>query len=177
LLSRLTLITVLATQLIAANIAQQAEEYFVKAAFLCNFARFVEWAPDAFRTPEEPLAICVLGQDPFGAAMDDVVAGKSVQGRRFHVRRLSDARQTGRCQILFVSSSESKRSVSVLAAATPRGVLTVGEAGTATAEGMVITFTLSGGKVRFEINMAAAEGAGLRLSSKLLSLATVVRKR
>jgi hypothetical protein len=155
--------------------AQQVDEYQVKAAFLYNFAKFVEWPAEAGGAPEV-LTICVLGRDPFGQALDDVIAGKIIAGRPLALRRLTDARHTGGCSILFISSSENIRSLSSLKSDEKRGVLTVGEAGNATAECVAIKFTLEGGKIRFEINLAEVQEEKLRLSSKLLSLATVVRR-
>jgi hypothetical protein len=151
-------------------------EYQLKAVFLFNFAKFVDWPPEAFRTPAEPLTICVLGEDPFGATLDNVIAGQAIGGRPLAVRRISDARQVPGCQILFVTASAGRRVLTSLADAKQRGILTVGEAGNTTAEGMIIKFTVENGKVRFEINIVAAGDEKLRFSSRLLSLATVVRK-
>jgi hypothetical protein len=156
--------------------AQQLDEYHVKAAFLYNFAKYVDWPTEAFPTPGEPFAICVLGDDPFGRSLDDVIAGRAIVGRPVVVRRISDTRQTGGCHILFVTSSAGKHVVSVLAATKHSGVLTVGETGNSTSEGLIINFTLEGGKVRFEINLVAAADEKLRFNSRLLSLATVVRR-
>jgi hypothetical protein len=156
--------------------AEPLDEYHVKAAFLYNFAKFIDWPAEAFRSPGDALSICVIGQDPFGAALDNVLAGKEIGGRALAVRRISDARQTAGCQILFVSSSANKRVLPAVAAAKQPGILTVGEAGDVNAERMVIVFSLEGGKVRFEVNLPAAREAGLRISSRLLTLATAVRK-
>jgi hypothetical protein len=156
--------------------AQQLEEYSVKAAFLYNFAKFVDWPAEAFRSPGEPFSICVLGEDPFGRALDDVTAGKTIDGRSVTVRRITDARQTGGCQILFVSASADKHVLSVFTGAKQRGLLTVGDAGSSTSEGVIITFTMESGKVRFEINAAAADRTGLRISAKLMSLAQIRKK-
>ena len=174
--SRLSLVLLLTARLLAGAQGRPPDEYQVKAAFLYNFAKFVEWPPEALGGPNEPLAVCVLGEDPFGAALDDVVSGRKVEGRALSIRRISDARQTHGCRILFVSSSERKRVLSVLAGLNEPGVLTVGESDSATAEGMIINFTLEGGKVRFAINAAAAEREKLRVSSRLLSLASSVKK-
>jgi hypothetical protein len=105
-----------------------------------------------------------------------VVAGKKIGARAIAVRRITDASQTAGCHILFVSSSQPARVLSVIAAAKQPGILTVGEAGSATSAGLIINLTLEGGKVRFEINLTEAEKEKLRLSSKLLSLSTVVRR-
>jgi hypothetical protein len=173
--SRMISFFVLAAHLALSLNAQQLDEYHVKAAFLYNFAKFVDWPPEAFKTAAEPFAICILGQDPFGRALDDVVAGKTMGGRPVTVRRPSDAHQAVGCQILFVSSSEHKQVLAILAAAKQPGVLTVGEVGNPTAQGVAIAFILEGGRVRFEVNLACAEEEKLRFSSKLLSLAISVR--
>jgi hypothetical protein len=172
-LSRLSLKILLTVPLIAALPSRPIDEYQVKAAFLYNFARFVEWPPEVFRGPNDPFVICVLGRDPFGRALDDVIAGRKIAGRPIAVRRVSEAPRAVGCKILFVSSSEPKRDLSVLAAMNEPGVLTVGESGTATSEGMIIILTLEDGKVRFEIHTDPADREKLRFSSLLLSLAIV----
>jgi hypothetical protein len=171
-LCRLSLMLFLATRLAA----QPLDEYSVKAAFLYNFAKFVDWPAEAFRDPGEPFSICVLGEDPFGRALSDVAAGKSVGDRPVSVRRIADAGHTGGCHILFVSSSADKRVLSVFTAAKQPGLLTVGDAGSSTCEGMIIAFTMENGRVRFEINAAAADRTGLRISARLLSLARIRKK-
>jgi hypothetical protein len=176
LLLSLSVATILTTLSGATLNAQEVDEYQVKAAFLYNFAKFVEWPAEASGDAHQVLTICVLGRDPFGQALDDVIAGKVIAGRPLALRRITDARHTGGCRMLFISSSENSRSLSLLNSDEKRGVLTVGEAGNATAECVAIKFTLEGGKIRFEINLAEVQEEKLRLSSKLLSLATVVRR-
>ena len=168
---RFSLTIVLSTRLSAGVNAEPLDEYRVKAAFLYNFAKFVDWPAEAFQYAGAPFSICVLGEDPFGRALDDVAAGKSLGERPVAVRRIADARQTSGCHILFVGSSADKRVLSVLATAKQPGLLTVGDAGNFTSEGIIITFTMEKGKVRFEINRTAADRTGLRISAKLLSLA------
>jgi hypothetical protein len=176
-LFRLSFTLVLTVRLITAGHREgPPDEYQVKAAFLYNFAKFVEWPPEAFENPGEPLVVCVLGEDPFGRAIDDVISGKKIEGRALTVRRLSDARQAKGCRILFVGSSERRSVISVLAGINESGVLTVGESGSAASEGMIINFILDGDKIRFAIDTAAAEREKLRLSSRLLSLAIMVKK-
>jgi len=152
------------------------DEYQVKAAFLYNFARFVDWPPQAFATSDEPLMVCVLGEDPFGRALDDVLSGKRIEGRALSVRRISDARRTKGCHIVFISSLDRKQALAVLAAMNEPGLLTIGESGNAASGDTIISFVLEEGKVRFAIDSAAAERAKLRVSSRLLSLALQVRK-
>jgi len=149
-------------------------EYEVKAAFLYNFARFVEWPPDTFHDAEAPFVIAVVGHDPFGSVLDDTVAGKTVLGRRIEVRRASRADEVGDAQIVFVSASERAAVPSILKALDRPGRLTVGEVDGFAEHGGTINFTMQGRKVRFEINPTQAEQARLKMSSQLLKLATLV---
>jgi hypothetical protein len=151
-------------------------EYQVKAAFLYNFAKFVEWPAEAFAGPNDPIAICVLGKDPFGHSLDDLVAGRKVEGRSFVVRQISDVRLAAACQILYIAPSENKHLPSLLNEIDTRPVLPVGEADVSGGRGLVINFILENGKVRFEINVDAAEQRKLQISSKLLSLARIVKR-
>jgi hypothetical protein len=151
---------------------KQADECRAEANFLSNVGKFVDWPPGTFRHPDEALAICVLGEDPFGRTLDDAVAGKSIDGHPLLVRRVSDARQSGGCHILFVNASEGKSVLATFRAARQRGVLTVGESGKPASADAIIKFAWGDGRVHFEINLAEAQVEDLRISSKLLSLAT-----
>jgi hypothetical protein len=168
---RLTVALALASLTNAGLNGQQMDEYLVKAAFLYNFARFVEWPQEDLRHSPEPFQVCVLGPDPFGQALDDVVEGKSIGGQPFAVRRISDAGQTGGCHILYVSSSAAKRILSTLATATLPGILTVGEADNPISRSVMINFIHENNRVRFDINVNLAVRARIHISSKLLSLA------
>ena len=153
-----------------------ADEYPVKAAFLFNFAKFVEWPQDAFKAPDDPVTICVLGMNPFGGALEETVRGKLIGAHPFMVREVTNAQQAGKCHIVFVTASERKRCRSFLDELKGRSVLTVGEVEDFTANGGIINFKLKDARVRIEIDAAAAERARLRISSKLLSLAEITRK-
>lgn len=153
-----------------------AEEYQVKAAFLFNFAKFVEWPADTFKAADDPITICVWGQDPFGGALENVVRDKTVAGRPFVVRQISSTPQATKCQIVFVTTSERKRYRSILDELKGRSILTVGESEDFTANGGIINFKLKDSRVRIEIDTGAAERGRLRISSKLLSLAEIARR-
>jgi hypothetical protein len=155
----------------------QINEYQVKALFLYNFARYVEWPSQSFKSANDPIVICILGQNPFGSALDEAVAGKVVEGRLFVVRQTSEVEQSGRCQMLFVNSSEQKRFRSMASKLKGSGVLMVGETPGFLADGGVINFRVEGGKVRFEIDADTARQERLQISSKLLSLAQTVRTK
>lgn len=155
--------------------AQSVDEYQVKAAFLYNFAKFVEWPPQAFKTPADPISICILGANPFGNALEQAVKGKAVEGRSFTVRQISDLNPC-HCHILFVTASERKHFRSKLGSLKASGVLTVGDSQGFAADGGIINLKLEDAKVRFEINVDAAVEEQLRISSKLLGLAQIVRR-
>ena len=148
-----------------------AEEYQVKGAFLLNFTKFVDWPPQVFKGPGDPIAICVLGQNPFGPGMDRAARETVVGNRTVSVRQVSDWQQASQCQIVFIGASERKRLRAFLEALRDRSILTVGESEGFLASGGVVDFKLEGEKVRIEINTAAADRAGLHISAKLLSLA------
>jgi hypothetical protein len=160
----------------SAAFGQATNEYQVKAAFLYNFAKFVDWPPQSFHGPDDPITICIVGQNPFGRMLEDTVNGKTLDGRAFAVRNVPAVQQAAGCQILFVSSSERKHLHSILESIKTPGILTVGESEGFAVSGGAINFKLEGGKLRFEINLDAAAKAGLQIRSNLLSLAEIVRK-
>ena len=155
---------------------QSANEYQVKAAFLYNFAKFVEWPAQSFKGSDDPIAICTLGQNPFGSMLEDAVKGKTLEGRAFVVRAIPDVRQARGCHILFISSSEQKHLQLILESIKAPGILTVGETEGFAKNGGIINFKLEGGMVRFEINVGAAAKEGLQIRSNLLSLAEIVNE-
>jgi hypothetical protein len=166
-----------ALQLYAQAPVQAFDEYQVKAAFLYNFAKFVEWPPGTFASSTDPIGICIVGQDPFGSALENTVQGKKVGDRIFAVRRLPDTQQASQCQILFIGAAEWKRTRALLEAVKSPGVLTVGETDDFTVLGGIIGFRLDGPRVRIKVDLQTAERARLRISSKLLSLAEIAKKQ
>jgi len=176
LLASLIILLAAATWGCPSSLAQSVNEYQVKAAFLYNFAKFVEWPAQSFKGPDDPITICVVGHDPFGNMLEDTVKGKSFEGRPFAVRDVAEVQQAGGCNILFFSTAERKHLRSMLQSLGTPGVLTVGETEGFAIDGRVINFKLEEGKVRFEINPDAAASAGLQIRSNLLSLAKIVRK-
>jgi hypothetical protein len=152
-------------------------EYEVKAAFLYNFARFVEWPAESRPDPGAPFVIAILGRDPFGAVLDETVAGKTVAGRPIEVHRVPRPDDARDAQIVFVSPSERANMAAILKALERPGVLTVGDTDGFATHGGAINFTVQARRVRFEINPSVAEQAGLKMSSQLLKLATLVPGR
>jgi hypothetical protein len=154
-----------------ADAADLQLEYQVKAAFLLNFTKFIEW-PAETATSAPAVDICILGDDPFGPALDQMVAGETLQGRKIEVVRVK--RPTPSCQVLFISRSE-KDVDSVLSMLGP-GVLTVSEKANFLHDGGIIEFAVEGHRVKFDINQSAAAKARLQISSKLLNVARSVEK-
>jgi hypothetical protein len=145
-------------------------EYQVKAAFIYNFVKFVEWPPEPGE-PGDPISICVFGKDPFGSALERVVGGRNANGRPIEIRRPSGIAAAQSCQVLFVSSSESARLEAIFKSISSLSVLTVSEIGRFCERGGVIEFVVEEQRIRFRINVKAAALANLKISSKLLQLA------
>ncbi len=150
-------------------------EYQLKAVFLFNFAKFVEWPPRVFGNPQDPITICVAGANPFGSSLSDEARGKTVANRPISIRLVSNPPEARICQILFFPASERKRERGFLEALQGSSVLTVGDADDFTAHGGIVQFRLVDTRIHMEIIIEAAERAGLRISSKLLSLADPAR--
>jgi len=147
------------------------DQYRIEAVFLFNFTKFVDWPATAFKTVDEPIRICVFGQNPFDSALEETVYGKTVGNRTFIVREVSNRQEADTCHVLFFGRSAQQRCRSLLDELKGRNILTVGETEDFSAHGGIVTFRRQDGRIRFTINAALAERANLRISSKLLSLA------
>jgi hypothetical protein len=158
--------------------AQNAKpsEYDVKAAYLFNFSRFVEWPAEAAESTHESFAICVLGRDPFGAALNSTVARETVDGKNVVAKQILSPQDADHCRVLFISSSEDRRLKQILDALGKASILTVSDLPRFTERGGMVQFVLAENRVRFEVNSAITERAGLTLSSELLKVAVNVRR-
>ena len=156
--------------------AQSAHtEYQVKAAYLYNFAKFVEWPPEVMSS-DSSFNICVLGRDPFDSTFQTTIAGESIKGKNVLVKRIPRAQDASGCQILFISSSEEARLKDILDVLDKMSVLTVSDMPQFTRRGGMIQFVTEANRVRFEVNLTSAERTGLTLSSQLLKVAIGVRR-
>ena len=154
-----------------------SREFQVKAVFLYNFAQFVEWPADAFESPQSPLIIGILGLDPFGETLDEMVRDDSVNGRPLVVQRFRWVGEVERCHILFISGSETPRAEQILGALQGSSILTVSDSETLARRGGIVRFVVERNRVRLRINLDMAKAAGLNISSKLLrSAETVVQQ-
>ena len=147
-------------------------EYQIKAAFLFNFAKFVDWPPTAFPAPSSPVIIGVLGKNVFGDTLEQTLHDKSINNHPVELRVFHSVAEVTNCHVLFISTSEKGRLAKTLAALQGTSILTVSEMDEFISAGGMINFVIEDDKIRFEINNDAAEKAGLKISSKLLSLAS-----
>lgn len=154
--------------------ASSFREYDVKAVFLLNFMQFVEWPETRLAETNTPFVIGVLGTDPFGSILDQTVRGERIHGRLLVVRRFAQVDDVSPCHLLFVCRSERNRMADIIRRVSGRGILTVGDIDPFSRLGGMITFKTSKNRVQFEINVAAAQKEGLRLSAKLLKVAQLV---
>ena len=153
----------------------QVGEYEVKAAILYNLSRFVEWPPSAYADSQAPTVVCILGQDPFGDSLKTLGQKQDANGRPVAIRQLKNENGIRDCHVLYVSTSERKTVAQVLTRLQGSNVLTVGEMSQFAVQGGVIQFTLEDKQVRFEINLDAASRMALKISSRLLVLAKIVK--
>jgi hypothetical protein len=152
----------------------EGPEYRVKLAFLLNFAQFIEWPPEDFAASGAPLEICVAGPDPFAAEAEQEVRKRRMVGHPIEIKRLRPADNPRSCQMIFVRAGESKSTQRLFAAVKSSDIVTVGETKGFALRGGMINFTPQGNKLRFEINVDAAAETRLKISSKLLALASIV---
>jgi hypothetical protein len=150
-------------------------EYQVKAAYVFNFGKFVKWPSAAAANQNGPFSICVLDEDTFGSVLESTLTGQSIGGNPVTVKRIAKPQDATGCRILFISSADESRLRGILATLGQASVLTVSDIPDFSKRGGMIQFVLEGDRVRFEVNLASAEEAGLTLSSDLLKVAAAVR--
>lgn len=153
--------------------AAKPTEYEVQAAYLSNFGRFVEWPAAA---PKDQFNVCVLGQDPFGPVLEAALKGETIGAMPMVAKRITAAAEASGCRIVYVNSAKDNQLKPILVALRNSSALTVSDNPEFTRQGGMIQFVLEGNRVRFEINLAAAQRAGLTLSSELLKVAVAIRR-
>lgn len=154
--------------------AETSKEYQLKAAFLYNFAKFVEWPSNAFLSAGKPIVIGIVGANPFGGDLEKAVKDRSINGHPVEIRLVDDTVASGSVHVLFFGPGQDKSRARVLGRMASAPILTVGESDHFIEEGGMINFVFEADKVRFEINSQAADRAGLRISANLQKLATKV---
>jgi hypothetical protein len=151
----------------------ESTEQQVKTAFVYNFFKYVDWPANALPPSEQAVSLCVLGQDSLGDALESLNA-KTMQGRKVVVRKVGRAAEADHCQALYVAKS-GKEPVSSVVKVVREGVLTIGDVSGFASSGGMINFIVADTRVSFEINIDAAERAGLKISSQLLKVAKIVK--
>jgi len=174
---RLVIGTVMATAVGVADVqAQKPSEYRVKAAYLYGFGRFVDWPATAPADAGKAFVVCVLGDDPFGRLLDEVATDAVMKDKPVAIRRISRVEESGACHTLFIGASEGARLGRILDSLGERPVLTVSDAPGFAERGGMIGFFLDDNRVRFTVNLAATQEAGLRMNSELLRVAASILK-
>jgi hypothetical protein len=154
--------------------AQSVTDDQVKAAYLFNFAKFIEWPADVFNKADAPMNFCSLGRSPVVDELDSSVRGKSINGHTITLKHLQGPEDLKGCHLVFLAASAGKQQQKLLQAAKGMPILLVAEASGFARAGGTINFIMESGRLLFEINIKASESAHLKLSSKLLSLARIV---
>lgn len=150
-------------------------EYALKSVFLYNFCRFIDWPDVAFGSPNDPIVIGVLGEDPFGPLLDEAVHGETFRGRTIRIEHYRSPREIGRCHLLFVGASEMGRINEILSAVAGKSIVTVGETAGFVERGGMIALSADRNRVRLLINPDTLRAAKLDVSSKLLRVAEITR--
>jgi hypothetical protein len=149
-------------------------EYQVKAAFLFHFAQLVDWPSGALDGGDRSLNLCIFDDEPGRQQFQSVIEGKTTGTRVLHVRLLAQPEDYKACNILFLSRTEARGERAVLNSLRGLPVLTVGDSGDFLTDGGMIRFHIEQDQIRFDINLGAADGSHLKISSRLLLLATAV---
>lgn len=156
--------------------SEAASEYLIKAGYIYNFAKLVEWPATAFPQPDSPIVIGIMGPDPFGPIIDKVLDGKKINGHPFLIKRLKPNADVRECHILFISSALGPHVADTIRLTKDMPVLTISEIPGFADRGGIIHLILEQNKVRFEVNVDAAKEADLNISSRLLVLAKVIQQ-
>ena len=156
--------------------AAGTSESQLKAAFLYNFVQFVTWPAQALGEPNAPIVIGVMGSDPFGSDLEDVLGGQSVRGRKLILRRFPSGGAAPSCHVLYISPSETKNLSAILQRVRGSPILTVGDGVDFARAGGIIGFYLQESRIRLAINSGAASRAGLFVSSQLLKVALILKE-
>ncbi len=149
------------------------EEYEVKAAFIYNFAKFIEWPEHAISSENDSLKLCIIGDNPFGTVFKKI-EGKQVKNKKFIIEHIKSVSSIKECNMLYISKSEGKNLASIINFANNYNVLTISDEAGFEEKGVIINMFISEEMIRFNVNIDAAQKAGLKISAKLLKLASDV---
>ncbi|MBN2102882.1 YfiR family protein [bacterium] len=148
-------------------------EYQIKAKYLYNFARFVDWPEESFNNPDSPFVIGIIGSDPYGIDLEKTIEGKQIKNREFRIRRYQNLEDLSSCHILFIGVDNRDRRSQIFSKIKNNSILTVGDETNFSKDGGMINFIIKKKKIRFEINSEAVKQSGLKMSTKLLKMADI----
>lgn len=171
----LTVLCVVSVTVSGSN-TKAAEEYELKAVFLYNFANFVIWPEAVFKSPTDPLSICVLGENPFGDFLNIASQGKKSHGHSLEDKHIQNVTEIGSCHILFISRSEQNRLYEIANFTKRSAVLTVSDIEGFAEQGGMIEFFELDRKIKFSINLCAFKQANLKAAADLLRLAKLTQE-
>jgi hypothetical protein len=150
------------------------KQYQVKAAFLCNFAEFVEWPESSFQHADAPIVIGVVGKDPFGPYLEEIFSGKEIRGHPLAVKRFNHKEEIRDCHILFINVASKNKTIEIIENVKEQSILTVSDMPGFIQNGGIIKFITVSNKIKFQINPEASKSSNLIISSNLLQLAEIV---
>jgi len=156
--------------------AEALKEYELKAAFVYNFSKFIEWPTNRLHGASTPFVVAVAGTSPCAAELGKIAKERKVNGRTIIVKTVQTPAEARDAQVLFVAASEDSRLKEWLAGIHGAGVLSIGESERFSKEGGMINFLLEGEKIRFDLNIDQAEDTGLKISAQLQKLARTIRR-
>lgn len=160
---------------VAGSTGVEATEYQIKATYVYNFTKFADWPAGAFASSNAPIVISIIGEDPFGSALDDIVRGELVRNRQLVIKRFHAGDDLANCHVLFICRSEKEHLPQLLEQLKGRPVLTVSDMDGFAGQGGMLNLLVVRKTVKMEINQEAAADAGLQISVKLLKLARLVK--
>jgi uncharacterized protein DUF4154 len=159
---------------IALSMNEGSVEYPLKLVFLFNFTKYVEWPSDVYKNPGDPLSICIVGDDPFAPDLEEALRARKVGGHPVEVRQVKPGDMLRACHIVFIPATANARARDIVKELNGTSTLTVGETEGFAALGGIMNFKVEANRLRFEVNSVAAKNARLKISSRLLSIATIV---
>ena len=154
--------------------AQASKEYQLKAVFLWRLAQFTQWPSDAFDSAESPIVICVLGENPFGDALNAAIAGETAHGRKLIVQQHRVVEQIKSCHVLYLTGAGPRQAKAIVAVLGGKSILTVRDDGVASAYDTIVGFLTEQNRIKLRINVKAATAARLVLDARLLRAAEIV---
>jgi hypothetical protein len=149
-------------------------EYQIKAKYLYNFARFVDWPEESFQSPDSPFVIGIIGNDPYGIDLEKTIEGKQIKNRKFIIKHYQNLENLSSCHILFIGIDNKAGRSQIFNKIKKQGILTVGDDDSFAKDGGMINFIIKKERIRFQINREAVNQSPLKMSTTLLKMAVII---